>query len=94
VCGFHCAGILDGRYSSEEALRRVLAEQETADRLQTTDVLIIDEISMISARGFDQVINFFIISLHGSCMVHDLIYMFKEQNFKLKNTSIKHLPRT
>ena len=49
------AGILDGRFTDAEALERVLGQSEISQRMRSTDVLIIDEVSMISAKTFDQV---------------------------------------
>lgn len=56
---FGCsAGILDGRMSNQEAVSRILAEADTCKAIRTADVLVIDEVSMISAKVFEQVIVF------------------------------------
>ena len=48
-------GILDGRFSNSEAVHRVQCDHETKDRILRTDTLLIDEISLISAKTFEQV---------------------------------------
>ncbi|XP_033731754.1 ATP-dependent DNA helicase PIF1-like [Pecten maximus] len=47
-------GILDGRFSNREAAERVSNDENTAQRIRKTNTLIIDEISMLSAKLFDQ----------------------------------------
>ena len=51
----HFAGILDGRFSNTEALQRVFQQPETVGRIREAELLIIDEISMLSVRIFEQV---------------------------------------
>lgn len=53
----HWAGMLDGRYDNQYLLRRLEAadDQSVIKRINETDVLLIDEISMISAKTFEQV---------------------------------------
>jgi ATP-dependent exoDNAse (exonuclease V) alpha subunit len=53
----HWSGIQDGRYHNVELLRRLeSAENQTvSSRIKDTDVLIVDEISMISRKIFEQV---------------------------------------
>ncbi|KAL5018159.1 hypothetical protein ScPMuIL_003881 [Solemya velum] len=52
----HWAGLLDGRYDNKELLSRIRAseDQSIVERIKTADSLVIDEISMISSKTFEQ----------------------------------------
>jgi thymidine kinase len=53
---FRWAGIQDGRYSIEEITRLLNDDEnfcEAKGRLQHTDVLVLDEMSMLSSRLFE-----------------------------------------
>ena len=54
----HWAGLLDGRYNTHELLK-CLSDTEhshdTLSRMRTTDVLIINGISMLSAKLLEQI---------------------------------------
>ena len=51
------SGIMDGRYAIENLDKLILTDKfiEVRERIEGTDVLIIDEISMVSASIFEQV---------------------------------------
>lgn len=49
----HWAGLMDGRFENQHLLR--IISEETRNRIKTCNVLIIDEISMISRKVFEQV---------------------------------------
>ncbi|XP_053385248.1 uncharacterized protein LOC123552526 [Mercenaria mercenaria] len=57
------SGLHDGRYSSTEVLAVVSNNETTMNRIKQTDTLIIDEISMLSHKLFDQ--------LHSICSLKD-----------------------
>nr|XP_034310919.1 ATP-dependent DNA helicase PIF1-like [Crassostrea gigas] len=48
----HWAGLMDGRFENQHLLR--IISEETRNRIKTCNVLIIDEISMISRKVFEQ----------------------------------------
>ena len=52
----HWAGLIDGRYSNAELIKRLDDEYscDILSRVRAADILIIDEISMLSARLFEQ----------------------------------------
>ena len=52
------AGLGDGRYSDDELLNLIKTDEryiKTKNNISTADVLIIDEVSMVSAKLFRQV---------------------------------------
>ena len=52
------AGLEDGRYSDEHLLHLILTDEryiDTKSRIMTTDVLVIDELSMVSKKIFERV---------------------------------------
>ena len=64
ACTIHrWSGVNDGRYSSSEVLHIVQNNEAILNRIKTTDVLIIDEISMLSSKLFNQ--------LHDICSLRD-----------------------
>ena len=47
------AGLLDGRYKSEYLINKIINEdKETKTRILNTNILVIDEVSMLSAQMF------------------------------------------
>jgi len=57
ACTLHrWSGIHDGRYRSDEVIKLNSLNEAALDRIRTTDVLIVDEISMLSQRLFDQLV--------------------------------------
>ena len=46
----HWAGIMDGRYSKEKVVK--MLDETTIRRIKETDILILDEIGMVSASIF------------------------------------------
>ncbi|KAL3841440.1 hypothetical protein ACJMK2_019590 [Sinanodonta woodiana] len=51
----HWAGLYDGRYDKEDLVKRHLQgdSSDIADRIRTTDILVIDEIGMVSKKTFE-----------------------------------------
>jgi len=51
------SGIHDGRFSSDDIINLILSNESAVERVRGTDVLIIDEISMLSRKLFDQLVS-------------------------------------
>ncbi|XP_053382006.1 uncharacterized protein LOC128549396 [Mercenaria mercenaria] len=58
ACTLHrWSGINDGRYSSSEIVNILLSNEGALHRIRSTDVLIIDEVSMLSKKLFEQLVS-------------------------------------
>lgn len=69
----HWAGLMDGRFENQHLLR--IISEETRNRIKTCNVLIIDEISMISRKVFEQVRVIFLKLYTDVAKIHKCILL-------------------